>query len=284
MRNRYAGNCRTCRTRVEAAAGTAARESGQWRVYCSEHTPVQDTGGRGGPPPRADHPGWHTGSLVGYDCETSSNLPREAFLVSAALVEPSGEARTWLVDPGEREIPAEAVAIHGITTERARDEGVPAGEALEEIAGLLAAHLAGADPVVIFNAPFDLTVLDEELARRDMPTLTRRLGTAPAPIIDPLVLDRGLAPYRKGPRNLGALCELYGVELREAHTATADAFACLQLSMDLASRYPEIAALSLAELHARQIEWAAAYAKQLQEWLDRSRPEHGRVIDGSWPA
>ncbi|RCV55170.1 exonuclease domain-containing protein [Marinitenerispora sediminis] len=278
MRNRYPGPCRTCGGEVAAEAGVVIKEDGRWRTYCSDHEP------RPAPPPRGDHLGWHTVGLAGYDCETSSNDPREAFLVSAALVDSAGGARTWLVDPGDREIPADAVAIHGITTERARAEGVPAEDALEEIAGALVDHLLADRGLVIFNAPFDLGVLDNELRRRDMKSLTDRLGTAPRPIIDPLVIDRGIDPYRRGPRNLGAMCAYYGVDLTDAHTAVADAAACLALAQEIAARHPDLAGLALPALHERQVEWAAGYARSRQEWLDRRRPGHGRVIDGTWPA
>ena len=42
------------------------------------------------------------------------------------------ETLTWLVNPGI-DIPAEASAIHGITTERAQAEGMDPAEAAEEI-------------------------------------------------------------------------------------------------------------------------------------------------------
>lgn len=268
---------------MPADAGAAVKESGRWRVYCSEHAPEDAPPGPAGPPRRGDHPGWHTLDLAGYDSETSSNNPDKAFLVSAALVDASGSARTWLVDPGDREIPAEAVAIHGISTERARDEGMPAEQALEEIADALAAHLRAGRGLVIFNAPFDLGVLENELRRRDMKSLAERLGSAPRPIIDPLVIDRGIDPFRKGPRNLGAMCGFYGVELTEAHTAVADAAACLSLSREIGARHADVAGLDLHALHDRQVDWALDYARRRQEWLERSRPGRSRVIDGTWP-
>ncbi|GAA3756193.1 exonuclease domain-containing protein [Salinactinospora qingdaonensis] len=278
MRNRYAGFCTTCGMKVAAAAGAAVKDSNRWRVYCADHAPAHPA-----PPTRGDHPGWHTAELAGYDCETSSNDPREAFLVSAAIVDDTGEPLTWLVDPGEREIPQEAVAIHGISTERARAEGSPAEQALTEIADVLSAHLSAGKGLAIFNAPFDLGVLDNELWRRGLPSLSERIGGPVAPIIDPLVLDRGIDRYRRGPRNLAAMCSHYGVDLSDAHTALADAAACLALSQEIGARYPDLAVLSLPELHQRQIDWANEYARDRQAWLDKRRPGHGTVIDGTWP-
>ena len=42
----------------------------------------------------------------------------------------------WLADPGV-EIPLQASAVHGITTERARAEGRPAAEVVAEIVAAL---------------------------------------------------------------------------------------------------------------------------------------------------
>lgn len=277
MRNRYPGPCRTCGANVAAEAGVVIKEDARWRTYCTEHEP------RPVPPPRGDHLGWHTLDLAGYDCETSSNNPREAFLVSAALVDSTGIARTWLVDPGEKEIPAEAIAVHGITTERARAEGMPAADALAEIADALAALLASDTGLAIFNAPYDLGVLDSELQRHGMKSLTERSGAPPRPIVDPLVIDRGVDPFRRGPRNLGAMCEFYGVELRDAHTAIADAAAALALAREIGARRSEIAALTLDELHERQVAWAAEYVRNRQEWLTRRNPGQAARVEGGWP-
>ncbi|GAA1752436.1 exonuclease domain-containing protein [Streptomonospora arabica] len=278
MRNRYPGTCTSCGTPVAAQAGVVLKQDGRWRTYCTEHEPRPE------PPPRGDHIGWHTGALAGYDCETSSRDPREAFLVSAAFVDSAGTERTWLVDPGDREIPEDAIAVHGITNERARAEGAPAAKALDEIAEALSAHLIAGRGLAVFNAPFDLMVLAGELRRHELAPLSERLGAdTVAPVVDPLVIDRGSDPYRRGKRNLAAMCEFYRVSLNDAHTALGDAAACLALACEIAARRPDVASMDLAALHQRQIEWAAAYARSRQEWLDKSRPGHGTVVDGTWP-
>ncbi|MFI6579281.1 exonuclease domain-containing protein [Nocardiopsis sp. NPDC050513] len=277
MRNRYPGTCTTCSVPVAAGDGVVVKEGGRWRTYCAEHEP------RPAPPARGDHPGWHTTALLGFDSETSSRDPEDAFVVSAALVDRDGKSTTWLVDPGPREIPEDAVAIHGISTERARAEGRPAVDCLTEIADALTAHLAAGQGVVVFNAPYDLRVLTRELERYGLPPLTARLGGAVVPIVDPLVIDRGVDPYRRGKRNLSAMSEYYGVDLTEAHTAAADALAALAVAEEIGARHPDVAGLSLAELHERQVEWALGFARSRQEWLDRTKPGHGTVVDGTWP-
>lgn len=101
--------------------------------------------------------GWHRELLVGFDLETTGTDPREARIVTAAVVEVAGgepvRRRSWLTDPGVP-IPPEATAIHGITGERAAAEGRPAREPVEEIAHALAGHWAAGTPVVAYDAAF----------------------------------------------------------------------------------------------------------------------------------
>ncbi|MEU3018324.1 exonuclease domain-containing protein [Nocardiopsis sp. NPDC007018] len=277
MRNRYAGTCVTCSVRVVAGEGFVVKGAARWLTHCAEHEP------RPVPPARGDHPGWHTSDLLGFDTETSSPDPATAFLVSAAVTDARGGRRTWLIDPGEKEIPAGAVAVHGVSAERARAEGRPAAECLEELTKVLAEHLGRGLGLVVFNAPFDLAVLDAERRRHGLSPLAEALGRPPEPIVDPLVIDRAVEPYRRGRRTLSTLCEYYGVPLEYAHTAEGDARAALALAGEIGARHPGTASLALPELHDRQAEWALEHARGRQEWLDRERPDHGTVIDGTWP-
>jgi len=69
---------------------------------------------------------WHTDWMAAFDLETTGTDPETARIVTATIVHIKGaqtETQSWLVNPGI-EIPAEAAAIHGVTTERARAEGI----------------------------------------------------------------------------------------------------------------------------------------------------------------
>lgn len=100
---------------------------------------------------------WHLEPLVGFDLETTGTEPREARIVTAAIVEVRGTDVVgrcgWLADPGIR-IPAQASAVHGISSERAAAEGRPAREVADEIADTLAGHWRRGVPVVAYNAAF----------------------------------------------------------------------------------------------------------------------------------
>ena len=207
-----------------------------------------------------------------------------AHIVSAALTLVGGgratQAATWLADPGI-EIPAEAAAVHGITTEHAREFGEPALEVVGSIVGMLAAQVKVGVPVVAMNARYDLTVLDREARRHGLRPLSELIGDVPLLVIDPYVIDKQVDRYRKGKRTLTALCQHYGVELGDdAHDASADALAAVRVAFKLASRFPQLQ-VPLVELHQLQIGWAAEQAASLQEYLQQKDPS--AKVEGAWP-
>ncbi|MEV0786431.1 3'-5' exonuclease [Streptomyces sp. NPDC050423] len=231
---------------------------------------------------------WHRHALVGFDLETTGTEPLEARIVTAAVVAVDGgdgepaDRHTWLADPGIR-IPAQASAIHGISSERAAAEGRPAREVADEIADTLTGYWRRDVPVVAYNAAFDLTLLTAELHRHGLPSLSERLGGAGiGPVIDPYTIDRAVDRYRKGKRNLEAVCVEYGVVHGGAHDAGADALAAVRVAYAIAARHGSVAALSAAELHERQITWYAEWAADFQKFL-RRKGEADAVIDGRWP-
>lgn len=230
--------------------------------------------------------GWHRELLIGFDLETTGTDPREARIVTGAVIEvrdgqPAGR-REWLADPGV-EIPADAVAVHGISNERAAAEGRPADQVADAIADVLTDHWKTGVPVVAYNATFDLSLLSAELRRYGLPSLSDRLGgAAPAPVVDPYTIDRWADRYRRGKRNLEAVCREYGIALDSAHDASADALAAARLACAIATRHPKIAALGPAELHRRQIGWYAEWAADFQSFL-RRKGDPTAVVEATWP-
>ncbi|MGW1157901.1 exonuclease domain-containing protein [Streptomyces sp. NPDC002519] len=229
---------------------------------------------------------WHRELLTGFDLETTGTDPYEARIVTGAVIEvkdgePLGR-REWLADPGV-EIPADAVAVHGISNERVAAEGSPADQVADAIADVLAEYWKAGVPIVAYNASFDLTLLTAELRRYGLPSLRERLGgLEPGPVIDPYTVDRRADRYRRGKRTLEAVCGEYGVLLDSAHDAAADALAAARLARAIAGRHPKIAALGPAELHRRQIEWHADWAADFQAFL-RRKGDTEAVVDGAWP-
>lgn len=213
--------------------------------------------------------------MMSFDLETTSVNPRTARIVTSALVTIDGaqaNAHEALADPGV-EIPAEAAAVHGITTEYAREHGRPHDEVLQETVDMIKRGWDDGLTLIVFNAPYDLSVLRQ---------LTGDF-TVTGPVFDPLVIDRAKDRYRKGKRNLGALCELYGVKLDNAHDATADATAAARLAWkQVRSTYPELAQMSTDEL----MEFQAVEYYKLQTELRAFFASKGRDVSNfttSWP-
>jgi DNA polymerase-3 subunit epsilon len=229
---------------------------------------------------------WHRELLVGFDLETTGTDPRESRIVTGAVIEVRDGAvlghRQWLANPGVP-IPDDAVAVHGISDARARAEGEPADRVADAIAEVLVGYWRTGVPVVAYNAAFDLTLLSAELARYGLPSLRERLGGAePAPVIDPYTIDRAVDRYRRGKRNLEAVCTEYGVVLDAAHDAGADAVAAARLARAVGERHAKVAELGVGELHRRQVEWYAEWAADFQAFL-RRKGEAGAVVDPVWP-
>ena len=231
---------------------------------------------------------WAAGPYLAFDTETTGVNVAVDRIVTAAVVDirPGQEprVRTWLVNPGV-EIPAGATAVHGITTEMARAEGVHPSVALDEISLEIETALASGVPLVAMNASFDLTLLDRELIRYKLGGLGERLGGYDAirPVLDPMVLDREVDKYRKGKRTLEALCAHYKVAIDNAHDASADAIAACRVLFRIAKQYPRsIGTADLHELHDRQIGWHAERMTNFAQYL-RGKGEDPKDVDGSWP-
>ena len=229
---------------------------------------------------------WLGTALMAFDLETTGTDIETDRIVTAALIrlEPDGRSsseRMWLLDPGVP-IPEEATAIHGISTEHARTHGGSAPEGIEEITGAIAEAMGCGLPLVIMNARYDLSLLDRECRRHGIAPLTARMGGTPSPVIDPLILDKHADRFRKGRRNLQALCGHYGVSLDGAHDAGADAVAAAGVARRLGEGYPAVGSVSLAELHALQVRAAAEQAASFQRYLRRTSDPHAS-IDSAWP-
>ncbi|WP_052436589.1 exonuclease domain-containing protein [Georgenia sp. SUBG003] len=227
---------------------------------------------------------WCDGPFLGFDTETTGVDVASDRIVTAALVHRdagSTTVRTWLVDPGV-DIPPGTTAIHGVTTEHARAHGRAPADALEEIAAEIAAAQAAGVPLVAYNATFDLSLLEHELARHGLDSLARRLpGGAPL-VLDPLVLDRYVDGVRKGPRKLVDLCEVYSVPTGELHTAEIDVVATLDLLARMAARHPRLAAATPAQLHDTQVAAHRDWARSYDRWrARRGLPWPG--ADHGWP-
>ena len=222
------------------------------------------------------------GRLAVFDLETTGIDVETARIVSACVgvLEPDGslvERWDWLADPGI-DIPEGASAVHGITTERAQALGRPAQEVVAEITQALRVLFSLGIPLVVYNAPYDLTLLDRECRRNKLAPLA-----VLNPVIDPLVLDKAMDKYRKGKRTLEVTAEVYGVSLDDAHDAGADAIAAGRVAQALARSYSEELDISTADLHGRQEVWFAEQAASFADYVRNVKGDATFIADQSWP-
>jgi DNA polymerase III subunit epsilon len=226
---------------------------------------------------------WRDGELLGFDLETTGTNRLSDVPVSFALVTAYGGhivgQRAALVDPG-RSIPEGAVSVHGITTERARADGVPLAEATSLMVEALVRAGRRAVPVVGMRLDFDLTILDAQ-SRRLFGAGLIDLGWR-GPALDVSVLDRHLDRYRKGPRKLTDLCEHYEVGIDRAHDAGADARAAVAVLLAMTGRFGELD-WPLAALHAMQIVWHWEWAMSYDRWRCRNDLVPLDRQDREWP-
>lgn len=157
--------------------------------------------------------------VVAFDLETTGISTRRDRIVQYAVIgaDASGAAIDLdaLVDPGMR-IPAGASRIHGILDADVRG----AGRFIEHADAL---HEALDGRVIVGHnvRSFDLPMLRSEYLR------IGRTAPEPRAVLDTLEMTRRLRIPR--PHNLGSLCARHQIDLSEAHTASADAAACLLL-------------------------------------------------------
>lgn len=233
-------------------------------------------------------PTWADGPMCAFDTETTGVDTSTARIVTAALVRitpgQAPDTRKWLLNPGV-DIPEGATQVHGITTEYARDHGTDPVEGVAAITAALADELAAGTPLVIMNAPFDLSLLESECRRHNVPTLADRCDDdgLTLRVIDPMVLDKHIHRFRSGKRTLAALAAHYRVELSEAdaHTAAGDCLAAARVAWRIARADRIVGRMSLDDLHALQVSAHLQQAASLENYLRKNDPTV--VIDRDWP-
>lgn len=156
---------------------------------------------------------------TGFDPESGDRII-EIGCVEVFNHVPTGKTY-WQYINGERDVPEEAVAVHGITTEFLKDKPV-----FSEIVGDFL-DFCGDSALVIHNAEFDIKFLNWELKQLGFPQF--RLKDA----IDTLKIARKKFPG--SPANLDALCRRFGIDntSREFHGALLDAQLLAEVYLEL---------------------------------------------------
>ena len=160
------------------------------------------------------------------DTETTGFEPSEGHrLVEIGCVElinhlPSGRVFHEYLNP-ERDVPADAARIHGLTTEFLQDKPLfteKVGDFMEFI---------GDAKLVIHNAAFDIKFLNAELKGAGFPTLNMKR------VVDSLAMARAKFPGQ--PASLDALCRRFKIDntARTFHGALLDSELLAEVYLEL---------------------------------------------------
>lgn len=160
------------------------------------------------------------------DTETTGLDPRKGDrLVEVGCIEmvnriPTGREFHRFINP-ERTVPAEAEAVHGLSTQFLLDKPLFA-EVWSDFVDFIAD-----DTLVIHNAVFDVGFLNAELERVKGPVISM------SRVVDTLQLARRKHPA--GPNSLDALCKRYGIDnsKRTKHGALVDSLLLAEVYVEL---------------------------------------------------
>jgi len=186
------------------------------------------------------------------DTETTGLDPGQGHrLVEVGCVEllnriPTGATFHAYLNP-DRDMPAEAFAIHGLSTEFLKGH-----KRFSEIVDEFLAFIGDA-PLVIHNAGFDHTFLCAELKRVDRVLIARER------LIDTLLLARRKHPA--GPNRLDDLCARYGIDnsRRTKHGALLDAEILAEVYVELiGARQAQLGLAESGERRANGVEGIVA--------------------------
>jgi DNA polymerase-3 subunit epsilon len=160
------------------------------------------------------------------DTETTGLKPADGHrIVEIGCVElrhyvATGEYRQWYLNP-ERDMPAEAEAIHGLSAKFLSDKPV-----FGEIVGEFLDFIKDST-LIIHNASFDIGFLNAELKRLGLPPLSR------SRVVDTIALAREKFPG--SPASLDALCKRFGIDNsnRTYHGALLDTQLLAEVYLEL---------------------------------------------------
>jgi len=202
----------------------------------------------------AEEPRRHLGRVIVLDTETTGLDPAAGHrIVEVACIElvnlvPTGRELHFYCNP-ERDMPEDALAVHGLTA-----DFLGGHKTFAEEAARLTEFLALAEALVAHNAPFDVAFLDAELTRCGLPRLA-------CDIVDTVALARRKFPG--APASLDALCRRFGFDLSERarHGALIDTRLLARVYLELMGGHQPDLALAAVSAAAGTIAAAPREAR-----------------------
>lgn len=209
--------------------------------------------------------------LLVFDTETTDKFPKLARIATcyAALIGRDGTVKrdwSWTLNPGVP-MPEEASAVNGLTTAFLQENGrSDLLTAITEIYRVLLVATKKSIPIVAYNLPYDLTVLDREMRRQKLALGVTKLisgfpAAAPATFFDPLIWARHEFKYQKGGHKQFVTAGRLGIEVDESrlHDAKYDVELAGKIAWRMLQRhttgFDDMRAIA-TELEIRHQDWA----------------------------
>lgn len=150
-----------------------------------------------------------------FDTETTGLESKVDRIIEIGGVElinnfPTGKTLHIFINPGDRKVHPDALAVHGITDEFLKDK-----PSFADVADKIIEFFEGAKWIA-HNANFDMGFINAEFARIGLPPVMSDQ------VVDTLAMARRKHPM--GPNSLDALCRRYGIDNthRTKHGALLD--------------------------------------------------------------
>jgi DNA polymerase-3 subunit epsilon len=157
-------------------------------------------------------------AFTAFDTETTGLDPRLCRVVEVGGIrfDARGIAARFntLINPGVP-MPSEVTKINGIT------DAMLSGQPTSSVALPDFLRFAGDTVLIAHNAPFDISFMNEELARLGKPALKNR-------VVDTRIFAREMFPGRPNYK-LQDLAAHFGIKAIDAHRAEDDARVCMEL-------------------------------------------------------
>lgn len=181
-----------------------------------------------------------------FDTETTGLDNREDRIIEIGGVElenqfPTGRTLHLFINPGDRKVHPDALAVHGITDEFLKDKP-PFADVVEEVL----AFFEGAKWIA-HNATFDMGFINAELGRLGIPAIGSDR------VVDTLSLARRKHPM--GPNSLDALCRRYGIDNshRTKHGALLDSELLAEVYIEMLGGKQAALGLTTVEVRSQQV-------------------------------
>jgi DNA polymerase-3 subunit epsilon len=164
-----------------------------------------------------------------FDFRKPADAEGQPRLASLAMISLDEKLETMsevchYVKPDGWTMPAEAMAINGLTMEHLNEVGV----SIREVLGNYAKPVVEGAIVVAYNAQYDLKVMRGELRRLSLDDMFEKTPN--------ICAMRGCTDILKIPSprgfkfpKLAEACDYFGIKQRERHTALDDARSCAQV-------------------------------------------------------